>query len=65
MCHLCIRNYGQGTKQDDPFTLKKSQGKKKIDLVWTEVKVNSTISVYCSSEIKSEKDNWIFSDGKF
>lgn len=65
MCHLCIRNYGQGTKLDDPFTLKKSQGQKKIDLVWTEVKINSTISVYCSSKIKSEKDNWIFSDERF
>lgn len=48
-----------------PFYPQKKPRKKKIDLVWTEAKVNSTISVYCSSEMKSEKDNWIFSDGKF
>lgn len=47
MCHLRIRNYGHGTKRDDPFTLKKSQGQKK-NLTWHEQKQKLTVPSRCT-----------------
>lgn len=53
-----------------PFTLKKSQGQKKIIhkpvcSVWTEAKLKVPSQCTVPSETKSEKNNWVFSDEKF